>query len=174
MVARLPAALGALPIVAEGGVAGGGELGGHPVDLDEALGVRLVEGVAGVVGGEVEVIEARVAAPPGDDGPAAVEQEADVAGDVALGVVDEDVEGALERGEPLAVVDELGPALVDTLLEAGLLALDGDVLELLVGGDERDRARGLVDLAGLDADEPVLDDVDPAHALGAGAAVELL
>ena len=31
----------------------------------------------------------------------------------------------------------------------------------------------LVDLAALDADEPVLDQVDPADTLGAGAPVEL-
>ena len=89
-------------------------------------------------------------------------------------VLDERVQGALERREPLAVVDQLGPALLDGPLEPGLLALDGDVLQLLVRGDQRDRARGLVDLAGLDADEPVLDHVDPADALGAGAPVELL
>ena len=41
-------------------------------------------------------------------------------------------------------------------------------------GDQRHGAGGLVDLAGLDADEAVLDDVDPADALGAGAAVEFL
>src|SRR5690625_1954988 len=174
MVGRLQGAGAEVDGVAEGGVARGGELGGHAVDLDEALGVGLVEGVAGVVGGEVEVVEAGVAAATGDHGAAAVQQQADVTGDVALGVGDEGVERALERREPLAVVDQLGPALVHGLLEAGLLALDGDVLKLLVGGDERDRAGGLVHLAGLDAHEPVLDDVDPAHALGAGAAVELL
>ena len=81
---------------------------------------------------------------------------------------------ALERGEPEAVVDQLGPALADGPLEAGQVALDGDVLELLVRGDQRDRAGGLVDLAALDADQPVLDHVQPADALGAGAGVELL
>src|SRR5690625_198599 len=110
--------------VAELGVPGGGELGGHPEDLDEALGVGLVEGVPGVVGGEVEVVQARRAAPAGDHGAAAVHEQADVTGDVALGVLDEHVEGALERGEPLAVVDELAPTLVHALLEAGLLALE--------------------------------------------------
>ena len=54
---------------------------------------------------------------------------------------------ALERREPHAVVDQLGPALLDVALEPRLLALDRDVLELLVRGDERHRARRLVDLA---------------------------
>ena len=86
-----------------------------------------------------------------------------------LRLVDEGVQRALERREPQAVVDQLGPALLDAALEAGEVALDGDVLELLVRGDQRDRAGGLVDLAALDADQPVLDHVEPADALRAGA-----
>ena len=97
----------------------------------------------------------------------------DLAGDVLLRVVDERVERPLERREPQAVVDELAPALVDRALEPGQVALDGDVLQLLVRGDQRDRAGRLVDLAALDADEPVLDHVEPADALRAGARVEL-
>src|SRR5699024_7744557 len=42
---------------AEGDVAGGGLLGGQDVDVDEAAGAGLVEGVALVVGGEVEVVQ---------------------------------------------------------------------------------------------------------------------
>src|SRR5690606_37307025 len=79
-----------------------------------------------------------------------------------------------QRREPHAVVDELAPALLDLALEPGLLALDGDVLQLLVRGDQGDGAGRLVDLAALDAHEAVLDDVDAADALRAGAAVHLL
>ena len=80
----------------------------------------------------------------------------------------------LQRREPQAVVDQLAPALLDGALEPGQLALEGDVLELLVRGDQCDRAGRLVDLAALDADQAVLDDVDPPDALGAGTAVQLL
>src|SRR5699024_11598750 len=45
--------------VAEGDVAGRGLLGGQAVDVDEAAGAALVEGVALVVGGEVEVVQPR-------------------------------------------------------------------------------------------------------------------
>src|SRR5581483_8099255 len=152
----------------------GGDLRRHAVDVDEALGRGLVEGVAGVVRGQVEVVERLPRPPSGDDGPAAVQGHPDVAGDVLVGLVDEAVQGPLERGEPLAVVDQFAPALLDLPLEAGEFALDGDVLQLLVRGDQRDGAGGLVDLAGLDADQPVLDHVDPADALGAGPLVELL
>src|SRR5690554_6503977 len=145
--------------VAELGVARRGQLRGEAVDLDEALGVRLVERVALVVGREVEVVQARVRAAPRDGRAATVQHHAHLARHVALGVVDEDVEGLLERAEPHAVVDQLGPALLDAALEACLLALDRDVLQLLVRRDQGHGAGGLIDLAGLDADEPVLDDV---------------
>ena len=100
--------------------------------------------------------------------------QADLAGDVLLGLVDEGVQVLLQRGEPLTVVDQLGPALVHGLLEPCLLALQGDVLQLAVGGHQGHRPGGLVDLAGLDAHQAVLDDVDPTDPLGTGAAVELL
>jgi len=93
---------------------------------------------------------------------------------VGLGVVDEGVEAAAQRGEPEAVVDELAPALLDLALEPDLLALEGDVLQLLVRGDQRDRPGRLVDLAALDPDQAVLDEVEPPDALPAGAGVELL
>ena len=97
----------------------------------------------------------------------------DLAGDRALGLVDERVERPLQRGEPLPVVDQLAPPLVDPALEPGQLPFDGHVLQLHVRGDQRDRAGRLVDLAALDADQPVLHHVQPADTLGAGPVVEL-
>ncbi len=46
------------------------------------------------------------------------------------------------------------------------------MLEFGVCGDEHHRTGGLVDLPTLDADEAILDDVEAAHALGSGPAVE--
>jgi hypothetical protein len=76
------------------------------------------------------------------DRAAAVQGQPDLAADVPLGLVDERVQRALERREPQPVVDELAPALVHPALEAGQIALHGHVLQLLVRGDQRDRARG--------------------------------
>ena len=39
-------------------------------------------------------------------------------------------------------------------------------------GDQRDRGRGLVHLTALDADQPVLDHVDAADAVRAGALIQ--
>ncbi len=146
-----------------------------PPQLDETACHGLVEGIAGVVGGEVEVVQRGLGAATVDDCLATVEDHADVAGNVLLRVFDEGVQGALERGEPLSVVDQLCPALANSCLEAGLFALDGDVLEVLVRGDQRHGTRGgFIDFAGLDADEAIFNDVDAANALGACTAVQLL
>ena len=93
---------------------------------------------------------------------------------VLLGVVDEDVEAALESRVPEALVDEVRPLGLDAALVAVDVALEGEVLELLVRRDQGDRGGRLVDLAALDADQPVLDDVDAADAVLAGEHVELL
>src|SRR5207244_13395545 len=82
--------------------------------------------------------------------------------------------GSLERGSTESVIDQLTPSLLDVSLEAGELAFDCDVLELLMRGDEGDCAGGFVDLAALDANEPVLDQVEPAHSLSPGTTIELL
>src|SRR6478735_474289 len=145
-----------------------GDLRRHAPDLDEALRERLVVLVALVVGGEVVVVERGLAATAVHDGATAVHRHPDVTGDVLLGLEQERVEGVLQRREPEPVVDQLAPALLDLALEPREVALDGDVLELLVRRDERDGAGSLVDLAALDADEPVLDHVEATDALRAG------
>src|SRR5919202_2993933 len=147
---------------AEPRVAGGGQLARQAPQLDEALGERLVERVAGVVGREVEVVQALLAAPARHHGAAAVHGHPDVARHVALGLADERVQRLLQRREPEPVVDQFAPALLDTALEPAELALDGDGLELLMGCDQRDRTGSLVHLTALDADEPVLDHVEPS------------
>jgi hypothetical protein len=67
------------------------------VDVDEALRTGLVVRVTLVVGGEVEVVQRLAAAPAVDRDVAAVQDKADLAGDVLLGVVDERLQRALQR-----------------------------------------------------------------------------
>ena len=102
-----------------------------------------------------------------------MQDHANLTGHVLLGVLDERVERLGCRGEPLRVVDQLAPALVDVALDAVLFAFEAAVLEFLMRGDQGHGARRLVQLAGLDADQAVLDEVDAADALGSGAAVHL-
>jgi hypothetical protein len=70
-----------------------------------------------------------------------------------------------QRREPLAVVDELGVAQREALLLVRRLAVERERLERPERLDEQRSARRLVDAARLDADEPVLDQVDPADAV---------
>ena len=102
-----------------------------------------------------------------------MQDHANLTGHVLLGVLDERVERLSRRGEPLRIVDQLAPALVDVALDAVLFAFEAAVLKLLMSGNQGHGTRGLVQLAGLDADQAVLDEVDAADALGSGAAVHL-
>ena len=116
----------------------GGLLGRPGLDAEapqphEALGVRVAEAVGGVVGGQAVVVEAVRAAPTDHVAPARFEAQPHLAGDEALALVDEGVEGLLQRREPQAVVDELGVAALEALLLAGEVALEGDRLEVVVG-----------------------------------------
>ena len=133
----------------------------------------MVEGVGGVVGGQPVVVEAERAAPADDEAAAGLEPQPDLAGDVALGGVDEGVEGLLQRRVPHAVVDEVGEAALEPLLLVEQVALEGERLEVLVGLDEGQRAGRLVGLAALDADPTVLDHVEAAPAVGADGVVQL-
>ena len=132
----------------------------------------MVEAVALVVGGEVVAIEGvgRFAA-DGSAG-ALVELDADGAGEGLLGGVHKGVEGAAQGAVPEAVVDELGVLEFELALVVGELALEAERFEVAMGVEEHDGGRALVGLAGLDADEAVLDHVDAADAVGSGEGVE--
>ena len=102
-----------------------------------------------------------------------MQDHANLTGHVLLGVLDESVERLGSRGEPLRIVNQLAPALVDIALDAVLFALEAAVFEFLMSGDQGHGARSLVQLAGLDADQAILDEVDTADALGASTSVHL-
>src|SRR5207248_2700681 len=91
----------------------GCDAGRQTPQLDETFRQRLVEGVVRVVGREVVVVERRRAAAAGDNSATTVQRHADLTGDVATRVIDEDVQRALQRREPQAVVHQLGPTLLD-------------------------------------------------------------
>ena len=90
-----------------------------------------------------------------------------LAGHEPLALVDEGVERLLQGREPQPVVDQLGVAGLEPGLLVGQVALEGQILEVGVGHDQRQGAGALVDLAALDADPAVLDHVDAAPAVGA-------
>ena len=104
---------------------------------------------------------------------AGAQLEADLALDELLRGVHEGVDRLPQRAEPVALVDERGPAVLEAPLLLQLGAGEDQVLERAVGLDEDERGRRLVHLPALDADGAVLDHVDPPDPVGAGALVQL-
>ena len=110
----------------------------------------------------------RVGRRAGDDTDAAfVEAQADLARDLGVDRVHVGVEVGAQRLPPEPGVDEVAPLLVDRRLELVLVDRADQALELLVGGEDDRRRRNLVDVAHLEADDPVLDVVDDADAVAA-------
>ena len=99
------------------------DLAGQTVQLHEALGEGLVEGVTLVVGSQVEVVKGLVRTTTVHIDVAAVHNQTDITGDVLLGLVDEGIEGFLQRAVPETVVDQFSPAVFDAVLEAGKFCL---------------------------------------------------
>ena len=143
------------------------------VQVDEALRRGAVEGVAVAVGRKAVLVE-RVGAPAADHREAAlVELRLDLAGHALLRVGAERVEGLLQLREPQAVIDDLGPLLVDAVLELERRGVEAERLERVVHVDERERRGALVALVALDAHHAVLDHVEAAVAVLAADLVEL-
>src|SRR5205085_6762292 len=133
-------------------------------ELDEARRGLLIECVAAAVRGERQLVELRRTLPPDHHRRAFEQLQAHIARNVRLRLGDERIKSVAQRAEPKAVVDHLRPLLADELLEARDLFGEGDVLERLVRLQQQDGRWRLVDLTRLDADEPVLEMIDAAHA----------
>ena len=70
------------------------------MQLHEAAGQGLIEGIALVVGSQIEVVEGLRAAATVDVDSTSVHNHADIAGDGLLGGIDERIQAALQRSEP--------------------------------------------------------------------------
>ena len=142
------------------------------VDFDKAGAGLLVKRGVAVVGSQTVVVEAEGALAADDMAVALKELQADGAGHELLGIGHKGVERVLERAVPLAVVHGGGPILLELDLGLEQVTLDADVLERLVGGDERQGAGNLVALAALEANQTILDQVQTTKAVVAGDLVE--
>src|SRR4029077_15465167 len=129
----------------------------HPPQLDEPGRGRLIEFVALAVGRERKLIQLSRTLAADDVRRTPVELQPHVAGDVTLRLGDERVQRVAQRAEPQPVVDHLRPLLSDEVLEPRDLLRQRDVLQRLVGLQQKDRGGRFVDLARLDADEAVLE-----------------
>ena len=147
----------------------GGGLDGQPAELDETRRGAVVERVALAVGGEGVVVERERRRRPDHVRRALEQLDAHRAGHPLLDLGDEGVHRLAHRRVPQAVVDHVGvlqpPSPASSAERSRGLTKSSSSRVRQVKHDGRGR---LVDLAGLDADEPVLDHVDAADAVVAG------
>ena len=118
----------------------------------------------------VQAVRARAAV---DHDVALVEAERHFAGDRLLHFADEGHQGVHLRHVPEAVVHHLGHFGAMPIAQVDRLAVERELLDRQVGRVEGRHAGRLVHAAALHADEAVLDDVDPPHAVAAGDLVQL-
>ena len=89
-----------------------------------------------------------------------------------LALVDQRLQHLALGREPEAVVDQLGVARHQLVLEVRGAAVERDRFDGAVRGEQDGAAGRLVDAARLHADEAVLDQVEPADAVVAAELVE--
>src|SRR5580700_3802016 len=144
------------------------------IELDEALGVALVVDLVLLEGDVCEAIEALRRFAPDHAGEALVELEAHGALDAVLALVDHRLQHQPLRREPEPVVDELGIARHELVLEVRRAAIEGDALDAAMRCVHERAAGRLVDAARLHADETVLHEIEAADAMLAAKLVQTL
>jgi hypothetical protein len=157
-------------------VAEGGGFEAEAVEADEAGGVVLIVGFAGVGfhGGDVFAVEAEGGLASGGHDVAFVEFQSDLTGDGFLAFGDEGLQGVALGGEPEAVVDELGVFGDEGVAQGHDFAVHGEAFDLAMANVKDGTAGGFVDAAAFHADEAVFDHVDAADAVATAEAVEQL
>src|SRR5262245_53551002 len=112
----------------------------------------------------LQAVEALRRFPPDHSGVALIELEPHRAADILLALVDERLKHLALRAEPEAVIDQLGIARHQLVLEMAGAAIERDAFDTAMGGMKDRAARCLIDAAALHADEPVLDQIEAADA----------
>src|SRR5207302_11348596 len=103
-----------------------------------------------------------------------VELQARHALDILLALVDQRLQHLALRGEPEAVVDQLGIARHQLVLQMRGAAVEGQALDRAMGGLQDGSARRLVDAPRPHADKPVLDEIEPAYTMPPADLVQTL
>src|SRR5215831_3177224 len=144
------------------------------IETDESRRVLLVVGALVVFeGDEAGGIERLVAFATGDDDIALIELEAHHALHLLLALVDQRLQHQPLWREPKSVVDELGVARHQLVLEVCGAAVERDRFDRPMGREQDGAPGGLIDPARLHADEAVFDEVDAADPVIAAELVEL-
>ena len=117
---------------------------------------------------------ARSALAAGRHDVALVELEPHLARDALLALVDRGLQHFALGREPEAIVDQLGVARHQLVLEVARAAVERDGLDGAMRREQDRAARRLVHAARLHADKAVLDEVDAADAVGLAERVQFV
>src|SRR6185437_15539647 len=142
------------------------------VELDETSRVPLIVDLVFLEGDVREAIEALRRFAPDDPRRTLVELQPYRALDMFLALVDQRLEHLALGREPEAVIDQLGIARHQLVLQMRGVAVERDAFDAAMRGMEDGAARRLVNAARLHADEAVLDQIEPADAMLAAELVE--
>src|SRR5439155_6266046 len=138
------------------------------VEPDEARCVAVVVGNGALLEGDEVLVIERIGTLAADYRDAAlVELEPHAAADEFLALVDRRLQHLTLGREPEAVVDQLGIFRHQLVLEVRRATVERDLLDAAMRRDQDGAAGRLVHAARLHADEAVLNEIEPADAMGA-------
>src|SRR5437660_3020694 len=149
-----------------------GEAGAQCLQADKALGVALVINLVFLEGDVREAVEAVRRLAPDDLRQPLIELQPHPAFDLFLALVDRRLQHLALGREPEAVVDQLGIARHQLVLEMRRAAVEAEALDAAMRRQQDRAARGLVDAARFHADKAVLDEIEAADAMRAAALIE--
>src|SRR6478672_13649296 len=166
----LPRRAGEEPLLAL--VAAGGEAEAQRLQADKALGVALVVDLVFLEGDVRQAVEAVRRLPSADARQPLIQLQPHPPFDLLLALVDRRLQHLALGREPEAVVDQLGIARHQLVLEMHRAAVEAEALDAAMRREQDRAARRLVDAARFHADKPVLDEIEPADAVRAAELIE--
>ena len=125
------------------------------------------------IGGEFFVVQTVWALHTHHDSAAFVQTNSNRAGHEPLVLFDEAHQVLVERTKPQPVVNDVADSLCDERLEPHGLPAERQVLKFAVSRMQNDGRRSFVDLTALDANQSVLNVINPANAVFSTNFVEL-
>src|ERR1051326_4203323 len=153
-------------------VAAGGEAKAQRLQADKALGVALVVNLVFLEGDVREAVEAVRRLPSDDARQPLIQLQPHPPFDLLLALVDRPLPHLALGREPEAVVDQLGIARHQLVLEMHRAAVEAEALDAAMRRQQDRAARGLVDAARFHADKAVLDEIEAADTVLAAELVE--
>src|SRR5947207_11839969 len=149
-----------------------GEAEAQCLQADKALGVALVVNLVFLEGDVRQAVEAVRRLPPDDRRRALIEFQPHTPLDLLLALIDRRLQHLALGREPEPVVDQLGIARHQLVLEMHRAAVEAEALDATMRRQQDRATRSLVDAARLHADKAVLDEIEAADAMLAAELIE--